>query len=223
VLGPWHCPHTDPRTIYGHSSNLVCNLCLEYFAYSPRRNLSLYVCTLHLIVRKLSHPRVFSSLFLRNSCRFLRCPKPYLKPDREASKDLEWRALLRVKDDDIMTKPSMTRVVNGVTLELSAFYAAVSGHVSFHELSKTNTAVAPRTLKEAEWRQVAMSLADKLQEKGKACGGRPCIRMLYSSRCCCGPVGCWKLYLIEMMRRAYICLAVGRCRIIPNPTTGSVT
>jgi hypothetical protein len=40
-----------------------------------------------------------------------------------------------VKDDDIKTKPSLIGVENSVTLELSTFYAAVSRHDFFPELS----------------------------------------------------------------------------------------
>jgi nucleolar complex protein 2 len=100
----------------------------------------------------------------------LRCKELYRKPDRGATKDLEWRALLRVNDEAVKTKPYLTGVVNGVMLQLAAFYAAVSRHVSFPEISH-GTVITLRKfskdVKEAEWRQVALSLAEKLRDTAK--------------------------------------------------------
>jgi Noc2p family len=100
----------------------------------------------------------------------LRCKELYRKPAGGTTKDLEWRALLRVGDDAIKTKPFLTGVVNGVMLQLSAFYSAISRHVSFPEISHgTVTALRKfsKSVKEAEWRQLSLSLADKLRDTAK--------------------------------------------------------
>jgi nucleolar complex protein 2 len=100
----------------------------------------------------------------------LRCKELYRKPAAGTTKDLEWRALLRVGDEAIKTKPYLTGVVNGVMLQLSAFHAAISRHVSFPEISH-GTIVALRkfskSVKEAEWRSLSLSLADKLRDTAK--------------------------------------------------------
>jgi nucleolar complex protein 2 len=100
----------------------------------------------------------------------LRCGELHRKPARGVTKDLEWRALLRVSDDTVKTKPYLTGLVNGTVLQLSAFYAAVSRHVSFPELSHEGALTLRKFAKDVkvgEWRASAAALGDKIRENAK--------------------------------------------------------
>jgi nucleolar complex protein 2 len=100
----------------------------------------------------------------------LRCGELRRKVARGATKELEWRALLRVSDDTVKTKPYLTGLVNGTVMQLSAFFAAVSRHVSFPELSHEvaqSLRKFSKDAKVAEWRATASALGDKLRDTAK--------------------------------------------------------
>lgn len=100
----------------------------------------------------------------------LRCSELKRVPARGVTKQLEWRTLLRVNDEVVKTKPFLTGLLNGIVLQLSSFYAAISRHVSFPEVSLQGAIVVRAFSKEAkvaEWRQIASTLGNKLRENAK--------------------------------------------------------
>lgn len=99
----------------------------------------------------------------------LRCAELRRKPIRGATKVLEWRSMLRVSDEVVKTKPFLTGLVDGIVLQLAAFYASFSRHVSFPELSHHTALVLRKFSKEAKesaWRSSAHAFSEKLKENG---------------------------------------------------------
>lgn len=96
----------------------------------------------------------------------LRCSELRKRPGHSSSKILEWRGLLRVSDDIVKTKPFLSGIVNGVVMEISKFFAKISKHVAFPELSYVAECGLRKVAKEVqvtEWKTKLMSLAQKLR------------------------------------------------------------
>lgn len=70
-----------------------------------------------------------------NLLLLLRCSELKKYPKHSDVKGLEWRALLRVSDDAVKSKGFLSGLVDGVAFEISRFFAIISKHVSFPELS----------------------------------------------------------------------------------------
>lgn len=97
----------------------------------------------------------------------LRCSELRKAPRHGDVKTLDWRNMLRVADEAVKTKPFLTGLINNFTLQMSKFFAAISKHVSFPELSHIVETTLKKTAKEmsvTEWKQKLSSLADKLHQ-----------------------------------------------------------
>eukprot|EP00177_Eucheuma_denticulatum_P002854 GFKZ01005119.1.p1 GENE.GFKZ01005119.1~~GFKZ01005119.1.p1 ORF type:complete len:1210 (+),score=239.21 GFKZ01005119.1:118-3747(+) len=97
----------------------------------------------------------------------LRCSELRKKPERGATKALDWRSMLRVSADVIKTKPFLSGIIDGVVLELAKFFATISKHVSFPELSyiaQSNLRKFAKEVLVSEWKAKVLMLVEKLHQ-----------------------------------------------------------
>lgn len=101
-----------------------------------------------------------------NLLLLLRCSELKKHPKHSDVKGLEWRALLRVNEDTVKTKGFLSGLVDGVTFEISRFFAIISKHVSFPELSfvaESGLRKIAKSLALPEWKSKIITLATKLK------------------------------------------------------------
>ncbi|CDF36030.1 unnamed protein product [Chondrus crispus] len=101
----------------------------------------------------------------------LRCSELRKKPVHGNSKALEWRSVLRVSNDVIKTKPFVSGVIDGVVFQLAKFFATISKHVSFPEISHMAEVALRKFAKEVvvqEWKEKIMGLVEKLHQTSDA-------------------------------------------------------
>lgn len=97
----------------------------------------------------------------------LRCSELRKKPVHGNSKALEWRSVLRVSNEIIKTKPFVSGVIDGVVFQLAKFFATISKHVSFPEISHMAEVALRKFAKEVvvqEWKEKIMGLVEKLHQ-----------------------------------------------------------
>lgn len=100
----------------------------------------------------------------------LKCAEMKKAPQRGTTRNLEWRSLLRVADDLVKTKPYLGGVIRGVVFQLSKYFAGMSKHVSFPEIShrvSTELKKFSKEVKVSEWRRDIMDLVDQLRKTAK--------------------------------------------------------
>ncbi|PXF49910.1 Nucleolar complex protein 2-like [Gracilariopsis chorda] len=88
-------------------------------------------------------------------------------PDRGYTKVIEWRTILRVSDDVVKTRLFLTGLVDRVVHEMSRYFAIVSKHPSFPELTHLPCVTLKRFAKEfqvATWKVLLTSMVEKLRQ-----------------------------------------------------------
>ncbi len=97
----------------------------------------------------------------------LRCAELKRNPKRGALRPLDWRALLRVEDEVVTTKPYLGGVVRGVVFQLAKYFASISKHVSFPEIAHGTIVELQKVAKEirvTEWKRDVHELRDQLKK-----------------------------------------------------------
>lgn len=97
----------------------------------------------------------------------LRCAELKHVPKRGVLRPLEWRALLRVEDETVGTKPYLGGVVRGVVYQLAKYFACISKHPSFPEIAHgtiVELQKAGKEVKDKEWKGDINELRDQLKK-----------------------------------------------------------
>lgn len=97
----------------------------------------------------------------------LRCSELRKKAVHGTSSSLDWRSLLRVQDDVVKTKPFLTGLISGVVYHIGKYFAIMSKHVSFPEVSHFAELTLKRIAKEVtevQWKTSLKGLAQKIHD-----------------------------------------------------------
>lgn len=100
----------------------------------------------------------------------LRCAELKRSPKPGATRVLEWRSLLRVADDVVPTKPYLGGIIRGIVLQFAKYFAGMSKHVSFPEIShrvSSELRKFAKTLKVPDWKRDIIDLCDQLMKTAK--------------------------------------------------------
>ncbi len=100
----------------------------------------------------------------------LRCAELKKVPKRGVTRALEWRSILRVSDDVVGTKPYLGGIIQGVVMQLAKYFAGISKHVSFPEISHAVVVELRKFSKELrvpDWRRDIGDLCDQLKKTAR--------------------------------------------------------
>lgn len=97
----------------------------------------------------------------------LRCAELKKVPQPGATRAIEWRSILRVGDEVVATKPYLGGIIQGVVMQLAKYFAGISKHVSFPEISHAVVAELrkfSKLLRVPDWRRDIGDLCDQLKK-----------------------------------------------------------
>lgn len=100
----------------------------------------------------------------------LRCAELKKAPQRGATRAIEWRSILRVGDEVVNTKPYLGGIIQGVVTQLAKYFAGISKHVSFPEISHAVAAELrkfSKQLRVPDWRRDIGDLCDQVNKTAK--------------------------------------------------------